>query len=132
MSDEWDEQDQQHGRKVGYLTGDSSVCRTAYLDTYLGNGFYTGTQKHTDAPVTVRWTGEQYVEVHCQPWCQPPAGTFPGPWRCPACDARWYVEEHVEELIAWCRKYVVPTMTEGQLDYLRAKMCGQAFTRGLR
>lgn len=50
---------------------------------------------------------------------------------CPDCGSRWYVEEHVERMIDWCREYVEPTMTEPQLDFLRAFMCGQAYMRGM-
>ncbi len=68
----------------------------------------------------------------CEPWCQAPPNTFPGAWVCPECGARWYVEAHVERMLAWCREHVVPAMTETQLDFLRAFMCGQAFVRGRR
>lgn len=67
----------------------------------------------------------------CEPWCRPPAKTAGAPWTCPECGTRWFVEEHVEQLIAWCREYVVPTMTETQLDFLRAFMSGQAYLRGM-
>lgn len=35
-------------------------------------------------------------------------------------------------MIDWCREHVEPTMTEPQLDFLRAFMCGQAYMRGMR
>jgi hypothetical protein len=67
MSD-WDELDEKYGRKVDYwttATADATpLRRTAYLDTTLGEGRYSGTEKHTDTPVIVRWTGERYVEEH--------------------------------------------------------------------
>jgi hypothetical protein len=59
----WDEMDAKYGRKVEYWTTTVlPVRRTAYLDTWLGDDRYSGTEKHTDLPVIVRWTGERYVE----------------------------------------------------------------------
>lgn len=60
--DEWDEMDRRYGRKVDYWTPDENR-RTAYLDADLGDGRYSGTEKHSDEPVTVYWTGERYVEI---------------------------------------------------------------------
>lgn len=63
----------------------------------------------------------------CKPFCELPPSAFPGEgWTCPACGTRWYAEEHVERMIAWCREHVVPAMTEAQLAFLRAYMCGKA------
>ena len=58
------------GDKVQYWT--DGVRRTAYLDSDLDDlgedpsarRTYVGTEKHTDAPVTLRWTGERFEEVH--------------------------------------------------------------------
>lgn len=58
---DWDELDRRYGRKVGYRSG--RVMRTAYLDTPLGGDRYSGTEKHSDTPVTVQWTGSEYVQV---------------------------------------------------------------------
>lgn len=58
---DWDERDRRYGRKVDYRSGRET--RTAYLDASLGDDRYSGTDKHTDTPVTVRWTGSGYVEV---------------------------------------------------------------------
>ena len=33
----------------------------AYLDTEHEDGSYTGTNKYTDEPVTLRWDGEQWL-----------------------------------------------------------------------
>jgi hypothetical protein len=35
---------------------------TAYLDGYQGE-YRTGTNKHTDEPVTVYWTGAAWIEI---------------------------------------------------------------------
>lgn len=36
---------------------------TAFLDTEHQDGTYSGTDKYTDDPVTVRWAGSAWVEV---------------------------------------------------------------------
>lgn len=51
------------GGKIDYvlLNGFTS---TAYLDEMPeGRDILVGTDKHTDEPVTVRWTGEQWVQL---------------------------------------------------------------------
>ena len=56
MSDEfWTDEDRKYGRKVGYVVAESGRVTTAYLDSHLGNGIYTGVNKHTDEPVRVQW-----------------------------------------------------------------------------
>lgn len=61
----------------------------------------------------------------CVPWCKAPPSTFPGAWVCPVCGSRWYVEPHVEALITWARVHVEPPLTEDQLAFLRAYLCGK-------
>jgi hypothetical protein len=67
----WDEMDEKYGRKVGYWT---SFVRdgvtvpyetTAYLHAETEPDTFTGTNKHSDEPVTVRWVEERerYEEV---------------------------------------------------------------------
>jgi hypothetical protein len=51
------------GPKIEYqlLNGFTS---DAYLDDEPeGREILTGTDKHTDAPITVRWTGERWVQI---------------------------------------------------------------------
>lgn len=62
MDDNWSEADSKYGRKVGYLTL-TGYEATAYLDGYLGDDRYVGTEKHTDQPIIVHFNGERYVEV---------------------------------------------------------------------
>ena len=62
MSD-WDEMDQKYGRKVRYYPSSARVESTAYLDAQESADVFSGVDKHTDEPVTVRWTGTRYEEV---------------------------------------------------------------------
>jgi hypothetical protein len=49
--------------KVRYRMA-SGYETTAYLDDEANvDGSYSGTNKHTDEPVTVRWTGDEWIEV---------------------------------------------------------------------
>jgi hypothetical protein len=59
----WDEDDQRYGRKVDYLLLGSAFVTTAYLDDEVAPDVFVGTNKYTDAPVTVKWTGSRYEEI---------------------------------------------------------------------
>jgi hypothetical protein len=48
------------GVKIGYI-GLSGYRSTAYLDTGYGDT-WAGTDKYTDDPITVRWTGTEWQE----------------------------------------------------------------------
>jgi hypothetical protein len=66
----WDEDDRHYGRKVAYIVlgprfpraGDLIVS-TAYLDDEVAPDVFVGTNKYTDAPLTVKWTGSRYEEI---------------------------------------------------------------------
>lgn len=45
--------------KVRYGT----LQTAAYLTQQLDDGTHVGTDKHTDLPVHLRWTGDKWVEV---------------------------------------------------------------------
>lgn len=51
--------------KVGYRSVESwdGIESTAYLDTDLGGGVWTGVNKHTDEPVTVWWSGRCWWQI---------------------------------------------------------------------
>jgi hypothetical protein len=52
--------DDMTGVKIGYI-GLSGYRSTAYLDTGYGDT-WAGTDKYTDDPITVRWTGTEWQE----------------------------------------------------------------------
>ena len=53
--------------KVGYRDVDGYE-QTAYLDEpEVARDIYRGVHKHTDEPVTVRWTGTEWVEMTTDP-----------------------------------------------------------------
>jgi len=58
MSDEQPTPGETVNMKVRY---NGNNC--AYLDTAHGDGVYSGTNKYSDEPVTLRWDGEQWTEV---------------------------------------------------------------------
>jgi hypothetical protein len=67
----WSADDERWGRKVGYWStyerdGETREYETtAYLHAEVEPDVYTGTNKHSDEPVTVRWNDqrERYEEI---------------------------------------------------------------------